>query len=161
MTVLVIIGIIVLVVIGGVLSKETRHKTPASYHYKRRDFIMTKAENDFFDVLNQAAGGEYYVFPQVHLSSILDHRVKGQNWQHALRCINQKSVDYVLCDKTYRRPLLAIELDDWSHEAEARRERDVNVEHMLQEAGIPLLRLKDVRQMGRGDVAQRIRSALL
>jgi very-short-patch-repair endonuclease len=121
---------------------------------------MTKAENEFFDVVINAAGSNCYVFPQVHLSEILDHKVKGQNWQHALHYINQKSVDYVICDKTYRRPLLAIELDDRSHDSESRQQRDANVERILQEAEIPLLRFRDIQGSTSNDIAARIQSAL-
>jgi hypothetical protein len=112
-TVLLIIGILVLAVISAALNRKNRSTKPsAQYHYKRKDFIMTKAENEFFNTIVNAVGSSYYVFPQVHLSTILNHKVKGQNWQHALHYINQKSVDYVICDKASRRPLLAIELDD-------------------------------------------------
>jgi len=160
-TVVIVALVVLLAFISTLVGKQTHMKPSAQYHYRRKDFIMTKAENDFFDVINRAVGNNYYVFPQVHLSEFLDHRVKnGQNWQHALHYINQKSVDYVVCDKQYRRPLLAIELDDWSHNSELRRERDANVERILQEAGIPLLRFKDVGTLQAGEVASRLQSAL-
>jgi len=113
------------------------------FRYRRKNFIMSRTENAFFDTLIQAVDGKYYVFPQVHLSEILDHEVRGQDWTYAFRAINQKSVDYVICDRQFRRPLLAIELDDSSHNSESRRQRDINVEYMLKEAGMPLLRLQN------------------
>jgi len=96
----------------------------------------------------------------VHLSEFLDHKVKGQNWQHALHYINQKSVDYIICDKQYRRPLVAIELDDWSHNSGIRQERDANVDRILQEASVLLLRFKDAQNLPAGEVVSRIQSAL-
>lgn len=71
------------------------------------------------------------------------HAVKGQNWQGALSHINRKSVDFVLCDKSYISPKLAIELDDKSHQQEDRKTRDQELERILAEAGIPLLRLEN------------------
>lgn len=130
------------------------------YRYRRKDFFMTKAENDFFDIICRAVGDSYYVFPQVRLSSLLDHKVKYQNWEYALRYINQKSVDYVVCDKRYRRPLLIIELDDWSHNSNARRQRDANVEFILADAGVPLLRLNDARNLSTDEVTSRVWSTL-
>lgn len=39
-------------------------------------------------------------------------------------------------------PLLAIELDDASHEREDRAERDRNVDRILRDAGLPILHIK-------------------
>lgn len=159
-TALIVTAVIVLAAISSLISKSSYSKLSTKYRYRRKDFIMTKAENDFFDVIMQAVGDNYHVFPQVHLSEFLDHKVKGQNWQHALHYINQKSVDYVICDKQYRRPLLAIELDDWSHNSTIRQERDANVERIFQESGMPLLRFKDFTNLSVAEVAPRIQGAL-
>ena len=113
---------------------------PAMYHYERRDLIMTRAENDFFKMLDMAVGDNYYVFPQVHLSSLFEHRVDGQDWWKAFHHINRKSVDFVICDKQTVRPLAAIELDDWSHKLDKRKARDIEVERIFRGANFPLLR---------------------
>lgn len=47
----------------------------------------------------------------------------------------------MLCDRGTLRPLVAIELDDRSHEAERRRARDLRLEDILAAAGLPLIRL--------------------
>lgn len=110
------------------------------YHYDRRDLIMTKTETEFFKLLVDALGENYFVFPQVHLSSILEHRVAGQDWWKAFHHINRKSVDFVVCNKVAVRPLVAIELDDWSHKLDKRKARDIEVERIFQGANFPLLR---------------------
>lgn len=130
------------------------------YHYRRKDFIMTRAENRFFDTLNDALNNDYFVFPQVNLSSILDEKIERQTWRSARNAINRKSVDFVICDKGYRRPLLAIELDDWSHDNEDRKLRDAGVERMLGEAGLPLLRFRNVANLSEADVARMVQDAL-
>lgn len=110
------------------------------YHYERRDLIMTRAETEFFKMLDEAVGEKYYIFPQVHLSSIFEHKVNGQDWWKAFHHINRKSVDFVICDKVSVRPLAAIELDDWSHKLDKRKSRDAEVERIFQGANFPLLR---------------------
>lgn len=142
---------------SGVPDNSDTEITPTvNYHYRRKDFVMTKAENDFFNTLTEILGVEYYVFPQVHLSTILDHKIKGQNWKAAFSYINQKSVDYVVCNRQYRRPILGIELDDWSHDRDVRKQRDVNVDHIFKESGIPLLRIRDVRGMTPMDIKAKL-----
>lgn len=113
---------------------------PQTYHYERRDLIMTQAENNFFKMLDEAIGQDYYVFPQVHLSSLFEHKIHGQDWWKAFHHINRKSVDFVICDKQTVRPLAAIELDDWSHKLDKRKVRDTEVERIFEGAKFPLLR---------------------
>lgn len=113
------------------------------YNYRRKDFLMTRAEHEFFDVLVDVAGDQYYVFPQIHLATLLDNKIVGQNWRGAFRHVDEKSVDFVICNKIQIKPFLAIELDDRSHEREDRKERDKEVELILSEAGLPLLRVVD------------------
>ena len=113
------------------------------YQYKRRMYFMSKVEHDCFDALTKAVGDKYIIFAQVHLPTIVDNKVIGQNWLHSFRHISQKSVDFVLCDKTYISPVLAIELDDSTHELQERQERDIEVERILKNAGVPLLRIKN------------------
>lgn len=142
---------------GSVVNKiDAEIKSTVNYHYRRKDFVMTKAENDFFNLLSKILGDEYYVFPQVHLSTILDHKIKGQNWKAAFSYINQKSVDYVVCNRQYRRPLLGIELDDWSHDGNVRKQRDTNVDFIFKECGIPLLRFRDVNTMSEAEIKTKI-----
>ena len=126
-----------------ILAKKYLPERKRVYKYQRKEFLMSRAEHESFDVLIEIVGDQYYVFPQVHLSALLDHNVVGQNWRGAFSHINGKSVDFVVCDKAYIKPLLAIELDDKTHEREDRVERDGEVERMLNEVGMPLLRIKN------------------
>ena len=131
------------------------------YSYGRKDYLMTKAENDFFAVLKESLQERYQIFPQVHLSALLDEtKVKGQNWNAAFRHINGKSVDFVVCDSTYTRPLLAIELDDFTHDTQERRGRDMEVERIFENANMPLLRFRDYKTMSRDAIAAQIEDAL-
>jgi len=116
---------------------------------------MTKSESEFFRMLVNVANDRYFIFPQAHLSAILDEKIKGQNWKYAFRHINGKSVDYVLCDKITLKPTYAVELDDYTHEYADRQERDKEVERMLQCAGIPLVRFSDYKTLNQEDIAKR------
>ena len=142
----ILIIFIVLIIIAIILLKRYSpeifldQKSKALYNYKRKDFLMSRAEHEFFDILVDITKDQYYVFPQIHLSTILDNKVVGQNWKGAFRHIDEKSVDYVICDKAYIKPLLAIELDDRTHERENRKIRDGEVERILSDANLLLLR---------------------
>ena len=133
----------------------------AKYHYKKRDFFLSRAEHECYDALVAAIGNEYLVFAQVHLPTLIDNKVVGQNWRAAFRHISEKSVDFVLCDKAYISAKLAIELDDKTHERPERQERDREVERILQEAGVPLLRLENHGHFNTGELALKIKELAL
>lgn len=144
----IILGLIVFVIILiSRLSAANRSKKKVfknnTYEYFAKSSLMSKTEGEFFVKLQKIVQERYYVFPQVHLSAILDHRVKGQEWKYAFRHINGKSVDYVLCSKNTLEPTYAIELDDYTHDKADRRERDIEVERIFEAANLPLVRFRD------------------
>ncbi len=159
--------IIVLIVVaaGIVLSVlkgkfESRANERKKYQYKRKNFFLTRAEHECYDALTTAIGSEYLIFAQVHLPTLVDNKVVGQNWRGAFRHISEKSVDFVLCDKNYISPKLAIELDDKSHERPERQERDKEVERILQDAGLPLLRVENHGHFSPSELALKIKDTL-
>lgn len=132
----------------------------SKYRYEKKRFFMSRPEHECYNALMAAVGKDYYVFPQVHLSVVLNHKIKGQNWYGALRHIDEKSIDFVLCDKNYIEPRLAIELDDRTHEREDRKERDGEVERILSCAELPLLRLENHGQFNSSELSLKIKTAL-
>ena len=129
--------------------------TKTVYNYQAKQYFMTKSENDFFRMLNGVAGDRYFIFPQVHLSAILDEKIKGQNWKAAFKHINGKSVDYVLCDMQTLQPVYAVELDDYTHNYSNRQERDQEVERMFKSANIPLVRFRDYKSLTQDEINKR------
>lgn len=150
--------IAILVIAAAIFTALLEPDGPRPYDYRRRKMVMTKAEAQCFRILLEITNGKYYVFPQLHLPSILDHRVNNQKWGGAFHHISQKSVDFVLCDIDALQPRLAIELDDWSHERPTRQARDKEVERILEEAGMPLLRITDVENL-REKIEERLNSS--
>lgn len=64
-------------------------------------------------------------------------------WRDGLgAAIAQKHLDFVLCDPQTLRFVMAIELDDRSHERPERRRRDRFVDQVLAQAGVRLLRFR-------------------
>jgi len=117
------------------------------YSYTAKPYAMTTSEADFFKRLVSISQEKYLVFPQMHLSSFIDFKVKGQNWKAAFRHINGKSVDYLLCDIETLQPCYAVELDDWTHSRDDRKERDVEVERIMAQAGVPLVRFENYKAL--------------
>jgi len=99
---LIVVNISLIILVSILIPDYIRQRKV--YKYNRKMFFMTKVEHEFFDVLVKSVGDKYHVFAQVHLPTIIDNKVIGQNWLYVFRHINQKSVDFVLCDKAYLSP---------------------------------------------------------
>jgi very-short-patch-repair endonuclease len=160
---IIVIGVITFIItlIKSKTGGANKEKEKPKYQYKKKDFFLTRAEHECFDALIKAVSNEYYIFAQVHLPTLIDNKIVGQNWKSAFSHISQKSVDFVLCDKAYLSPKLAIELDDKSHERPDRQTRDIEVERILQNAGVPLLRLENHGSFNPVELAQKIKDLVL
>lgn len=135
------------------------HRKPA-FEYGRKDFLMTRAEHKCYDALVAEMGALYCFFPQIHLDAILFPQHAGRRRLYAFRHINQKSVDFVACDRKYIRPVFAIELDDRTHDQPRRIARDQEVERILNGAGIPLIRIENHGRFVPNELAQLVKRGL-
>lgn len=113
---------------------------------------MTNREEKFFRTLQEIFAEKCFVIPQVHLSAFLDHKIKGQNWKSAFQHINGKSVDYVLLRRSDLTILCAVELDDPTHNTKERAERDAEVERVLHQAKILLVRILKPEKMSKQEI---------
>lgn len=109
------------------------------YMYTRKKYVMTYVESELFRRLDRLFGSKYFVFPQVHISSLLNHKLKGQNWRGVLSKIQRKSVDFALVGKETLETRCAVELDDATHDSQNRMERDSLVDEAFSRAGMPLV----------------------
>lgn len=121
---------------------------------------MTPPENELYSLLETAYGFSYAVFAQMRLSTLVEHKIVGQQWTGALWHIDKKSVDFVLCDKNTREPLVVIELDDSSHLAPRRQQRDRDVASILSSAHLPLVRITQREALSIEEIKNQIAQAL-
>ena len=104
--------------------------------------LVSPAERSFFGVLDRAVGDRALILVKVRLGDILAVRpgLSRSSRASAWNRIRQKHVDFVLCSRTTLDVLAAVELDDASHGAPARRNRDLFVDRALAAGGIPVHR---------------------
>ena len=105
--------------------------------YKKR--LLTPTEITFFDLLRHAAP-DHYIFAQVALSQLVGIP-SGPDKLGSLNRISRMSVDYVVCDSQFN-TVLAIELDDHTHDRPSGIQKDLKKDTVLATAGIRLLRIR-------------------
>lgn len=161
------LGIIIFLVAGAIrLFSEMFEGSPFSgaefkSAYYKKQYLLTKSEHQFFDILKEILKDKYYVFPQVHLDALLEVKRSEEKQQTYRNKINRKSVDFVICDRQYLKPLLAIELDDNSHYRWNRQDRDQFVNQTLDSVGLKCLRIRAAYSYDIPELSQQIREKLL
>lgn len=102
--------------------------------------IMTDTEVIFFHKL-QAALPEYHIFVQVQLSRIINaNSEKASERSFWFNRICRQSVDYVIVEVDAQTTLVAIELDDWTHNSKSQQKADDKKDKALASAGIAIVR---------------------
>jgi very-short-patch-repair endonuclease len=104
--------------------------------------LLTRVEQDFFIVLQQAIPTGWQLFPQVRLANLVDVAPHARRSYTHFNRIAAKCVDFVLCDGATLTPRLVIELDDASHQRPDRQQRDAFVDAVLQAARLPILHVR-------------------
>lgn len=154
----------ILIILFKLLSsffKLALSKSKSTFSYQTNKFLITKVEHEFFDILQKHFGNQYYIFPQVHLSTIFNHKIMGQNWQSARNHIDRKSIDFLICNKNFINPLLGIELDDKTHQKQDRQTRDLQVENIFNNAGLPLIRFQNHGRFDEEEIVKKLNNFLL
>jgi len=140
---LIAVGFLVLQSTKGSRNKGTPSEKSGDLPYALKACLMSKAERSFFGVLEQVTdSSKYYIFPQVSLNNLVIVEKGTGSYQTYHNKVDRKSVDFVLFDRNAVSPVLAVELDDASHDREDRQERDAFVDRVLAKAGLPLLHVR-------------------
>ena len=119
----------------GLLPPKTAEPVNPEYRYKVRSTpFMSAPERNAYELLADALP-EYEIFPQIALVSVIDKT------NAAYRGELFRVVDFCAFTKGDLTPVLAVELNDASHNRADRKARDEKVKCILDRAGLPLLTL--------------------
>jgi len=113
---------------------EERTGDASQYRYVSLRHVASPPEKILFERLHKALP-ELVVLAQVHLPRVIQPASKSKA---PLERIIRKSLDFVICDATFA-PLVAIEVNDRSHNAGDRIASDIDKAAALKSAGIPLI----------------------
>lgn len=113
--------------------------------------FLSDCEREFFQVLLQSAHPASHISCKVRLPDLLTFPGDALR---ARNTINQKHVDFVVCDRESMTPYRVIELDDSTHQRRDRRERDALIDAYLAEAGIAITHFPAARRYRPADLAK-------
>ena len=128
--------LIVLAIAGFVAQARARSRRIKLGIYQGKD-LLTENELEFFGRLVQALP-QYYIFPQVAMSALLEAASTNEARRNTDRLrIAQQRIDYVVCDR-HCNVIAVVELDDRTHS----RAKDQVRDERLEQAGIQTLRFE-------------------
>ena len=106
------------------------HSDDQSYLYEKKQALISKSEQAFFAAIKESLPPDYYVFPQINLASFIEKNDNSRYHNELFR-----NVDFLITSSTYN-PLVVIEINDMTHMDAERKERDIKVEKICDEAGV-------------------------
>lgn len=123
--------------------------------YRIRDDFLSPAEFSFFKVLYQLVSPRLTIQSKVRLADVFFVANPNENIKF-FNYISAKHIDFLICDSVDMKPLLGIELDDSSHEAQKRQKRDIFVERTFETAKLPLVHIKAQHDYNSREIAAQI-----
>jgi very-short-patch-repair endonuclease len=149
-----------LALIFGSSAKPARQRpSEIAFPYRLRASFLSPAEVAFQRALAASVSTKYAIFPKVRVLDLCDV-VNRQRNQAAFNRIDRKHLDFLLCDPATFRPIVAIELDDSTHQRSHRVDRDAFVDEVLRVIGLPLVRISAQSHYDGPDLAKRIDAAV-
>jgi hypothetical protein len=137
------------------ISPDRLPSTADPLPYAKRKYFFSVAERSFYEILRRLAP-DHTVFAKVRLADVV-HVSKGSGaWQSHFNRISAKHLDFLLCDRNLA-PVVAIELDDSSHDEEGRQSRDDFVDQVLASAALPVIHVRAKRGYALDEVRAMLR----
>ena len=127
-----------------------RRKLP----FSRKKKFLEPAEIRFFKILEKAVRDQYYVFPQVHLPSLISADRAEFDYYKYQDKIENNSADYVIADKNTLQPKLAVMLET------SQQKVDDFLEIAFKDAKFPLLKIKSEKSYEEQEISELINNLI-
>ncbi|HGS6951077.1 DUF2726 domain-containing protein [Klebsiella pneumoniae] len=136
----------------GIRPSEAEQRLCRQRVWVGNDTLMTPREQYFFRaLLRHTSRKRWLLCPQVRVADIAtlspNIRPRSRTWWQLFRMASQWHCDVVIVDIHTFAIIGAVELDDASHQKKHRIRRDILLEEVLRQAGIPLLRDRDSERL--------------
>lgn len=122
-----------------VLHWERNHVFAA---YRKKERVLNNSEQALFINLEKILGAEYILLSKVRIEDFImigEKNILNNHHRWGLRNrIKSRHVDFLICDTSTTKPLLAIELDGKSHLSFKQQKRDNFIDKLYQTIGLPV-----------------------
>lgn len=113
-----------------------------TFPYKASDNILTRAEGQLFHYMKNFIQEDVLIFPKVRLADVIEIDKDLEYSDRDFFKICYKHVDFLLCDGKTFNTICVVELDDYTHDTDEAKQKDLFIRQALYECGIPLVRIR-------------------
>lgn len=131
------------------------------YQSNPKCYFFNIAERNLYDILKLILKDNYVIFSKVKLIDLLKIEATGKTYWRYKGKIQQKHLDFVICDKDKFTVQLAIELDGSIHERPWIKRKDKFKDEVMETIGIPLLRIKAKQSYNLNELKEQIEKTLI
>ncbi len=127
----------------------------------KKSSLLTKTEARFYLILKEILQNDYLIFSKVKIGDDILYLPNYSFQREANRNrIKSRHVDFLICNN-YTKPLLAIELDDYTHNRTSRIERDNFIDEVFEDAGLPILHIPVSYNYDKEDLLNKIKEKIV
>lgn len=149
-----LVAFLIVSVLASIEAVRRRRDAIERCQYKPKKRLMTGNEKRCFQLLNDIFGQKFYIIPSVNISDLLNHKVGNQNRYEAYHFIENKTVDFVFCNKRTLRPVCAVKIDDGSVKDHTPGADPKDMEKFFKSAHLPFVRITKPGKITKQDLIE-------
>ena len=136
--------------------QETTDSTP---HYKPRAFLDS-VEGNVYKALSEVFDANTKVFAKVCLAGLVAVPKADRQYLAHWRRVQRRTIDFLICSASTLKPILAIKLETELDSKKRRASGPGILEEVLEDIGLPLLRLRAQDEYDAEDLVKKINFTL-
>lgn len=144
-----LIGFLIVSILAAITARHRRRDTINRLRFRPKKHLMVGAEKHCFQLLNDIFGQKFYIIPSVSLDALLSHKVGSQNRDEAYSFIENKTADFVFCNKRTLRPVCVVKLDDGTNIDRTPGSDPKDMEKFFKSAHLPFVRITNPKKLDR------------
>lgn len=148
------VSFLIVSILAGITARRRRQEAMGHCRYRPKKSLMVGSERRCFQLLNDIFGQRFYIIPQVDVSALLNHKVGSQNRLEAYGFIENKTVDFVFCNKQTLRPVCAVKLDEGKPTDRSLGSDPKDMEKFFRSAHLPFVRITKPDKLDRQTIIE-------
>lgn len=118
--------------------------------YRLKPSVMTNHEKIMYNLLSKyCQTNKLVLLSKVRIADFIEpvHQSYTREFYQWFNKINCKHIDFLICDPNTIKPIVAIELDDYTHKYNSRKDRDIFIDNVYSSVSLPIIHFWNVDEL--------------
>lgn len=143
---------------GSHETEESPSET-AALRLELRSQFCSDDEEHLYQLLSAAAGDKAFVYTKIRVLNVLRIVDASNHLETAIR-LDRKYIDFLVCERSTRRPICAVQFDQWNESSGEYQQRDTYLEKAIDAAGLKVIHLRSNKLPPQEMLRQRLAALL-